>query len=128
MENWYFLHVDLVPLVSEASTLPSLPQPQPTFGVLKWRLPIAVFNLTGLLKTESTSWSSDVIGSSFSHSFLLNFLYLFIYFRHFEQTLQVLQRIDVKHCPSSILCRDTNSRPLAHESPPITTRPGLPPI
>ena len=33
----------------------------------------------------------------------------------------------VKKCPSSIWCRDLNSRPLEHESPPITTRPGLPP-
>ena len=30
-------------------------------------------------------------------------------------------------CPSSIQCRDSNSQPLEHESPPITTRPGLPP-
>ena len=30
-------------------------------------------------------------------------------------------------CPSSIRCRDSNSQPLEHESPPITTRPGLPP-
>ena len=29
--------------------------------------------------------------------------------------------------PSSIRCRDSNSRPLEHESPPITTRPGLKP-
>ena len=27
-------------------------------------------------------------------------------------------------CPSSIRCRDSNSQPLKHESPPITTRPG----
>ena len=30
-------------------------------------------------------------------------------------------------CPSSIRCRDSNSRPLELESPPTTTRPGLPP-
>ena len=30
-------------------------------------------------------------------------------------------------CPSSIWCRDSNPRPLESESPPITTRPGLPP-
>ena len=30
-------------------------------------------------------------------------------------------------CPSSIRCRDSNPRPLECESPPITTRPGLPP-
>ena len=33
----------------------------------------------------------------------------------------------MKKCPSSRWCRDSNSRPLEHESPPITTRPGLPP-
>ena len=31
----------------------------------------------------------------------------------------------VKKCPSSIWCQDSNSQPLEHESPPITTRPGL---
>ena len=30
-------------------------------------------------------------------------------------------------CPSSIRRRDSNPRPLDHEPPPITTRPGLPP-
>ena len=29
-------------------------------------------------------------------------------------------------CPSSIRCRDSNPWPPEHESPPITTRPGLP--
>ena len=28
-------------------------------------------------------------------------------------------------CPSSIWCRDSNSQPLEHECPPITTRLGL---
>ena len=32
-----------------------------------------------------------------------------------------------KKCPSSKWRRDLNSQPLEHESPPITTRPGLPP-
>ena len=40
----------------------------------------------------------------------------------------ILQQINVKKCPSSIRCRDSNPRPLECESPPITTRPGLPPI
>ena len=31
-------------------------------------------------------------------------------------------------CPSSIKWRDLNPRPSEHESPPITTRPGLPAI
>ena len=38
-----------------------------------------------------------------------------------------LQQIYVKQCPSSIRCRDSNPRPSEHESPSITTRPGLPP-
>ena len=38
-----------------------------------------------------------------------------------------LQQIYVKKCPSSLRCRDSNPRPSEHESPPITTRPGLPP-
>ena len=45
----------------------------------------------------------------------------------FDQTsLQFLQQIYVKKCPSCIWCQDLN--PFGHESPPITTRPGLPPI
>ena len=35
------------------------------------------------------------------------------------------QQLNVKKCPSSIRCWDLNSRPLEHESPLITTRPGL---
>ena len=46
----------------------------------------------------------------------------------FKQTsLQFLQQIQEKKCPSSIWCRDLNPQPLEHESPPITTRPGFPP-
>ena len=43
----------------------------------------------------------------------------------FKQTLQFLQQIYVKKCPSSILCRDSNPQPSERESLPITTRPGL---
>ena len=46
-----------------------------------------------------------------------------IYFRLFKHTLQFLQQINVKKCPSSMRCRYSNSQPLVHESPPITTRP-----
>ena len=45
----------------------------------------------------------------------------FIYFRLFKQ-------INVNKCPSSKQCWDLNPRPLEHESPPMITRPGLPPI
>ena len=48
----------------------------------------------------------------------------FIYFCLFKHTLQFLQQINVIKCPSSIWCWDSNTRPLKHESPPITNRPG----
>ena len=44
-----------------------------------------------------------------------------------QQSLRILQQINVQKCPSSIRCQDLNSHPLEHMSPPITTRPGLPP-
>ena len=40
----------------------------------------------------------------------------------FKQTWQFLQQINEKKCPW-----DSNQWPSEHESPPITTRPGLPP-
>ena len=43
----------------------------------------------------------------------------------FKQSIQFLQHINVS--PTSIGRRDSNPRPLEHESSPITTRPGLPP-
>ena len=39
--------------------------------------------------------------------------------------MQFLYQIHVKKCASSIGCCDSNPRPSEHESPPITTRPGL---
>ena len=52
----------------------------------------------------------------------------FVYFRLFhKQTITFLQPINLKKCPSSKRCWDSNPRPSEHESHPITTRPGLPP-
>ena len=65
------------------------------------------------------------------HKFFLQFIkmgqprplfHLFLVF-----SLQFLQQIYVKKCPSSTRCRDSNPRPLDREPLPITTRPGLPP-
>ena len=54
---------------------------------------------------------------------------LFFIFGLFKQTsLQYLQQIYVKKCPSSIRWRDSNPQPSDCESLPITTRPGLLPI
>ena len=47
----------------------------------------------------------------------------FIIFVFSEQTLQFIQQICVKKCPSSIRRWDLNPRPSGHKSPPITTRP-----
>ena len=47
----------------------------------------------------------------------------------FKQTVpQFYNKYHVKKCPFSIQCQDLNPWLLEHESPPITTRPGLPPI
>ena len=51
----------------------------------------------------------------------------FIYFRLFNQTIQILHQINVNKCPSSIWRWDSNSQPSVYKSPPSTTRPGLPP-
>ena len=49
----------------------------------------------------------------------------FVKFRLFKQTLQFF--VKCQKILSSIRYRDSNPRPSEHESPPITTRPGLPP-
>ena len=47
----------------------------------------------------------------------------FAYVCLFKQTLQFLQQIIAKKCPSSIWRWDSNSQPSDYESPPLTTRP-----
>ena len=41
----------------------------------------------------------------------------FIYFCLFKHITNVITNMYVKKCPSSILCRDSNLRPLEYESP-----------
>ena len=57
---------------------------------------------------------------------LASFLFIFGLFK--QTSLQFLQQIYVKKCPSSIRCWDLNPQPSERESPPITTRPGLRPM
>ena len=45
----------------------------------------------------------------------------FAYFRSFQTKIQILEKNNVKKCPSGIRYRDSNSQP------PFSTRPGLPP-
>ena len=51
----------------------------------------------------------------------------FIYFRSFQtnNTIFTANQCEKMSCPSSIRCQDSNPQPFEHESPPITTRPGL---
>ena len=50
--------------------------------------------------------------------------HFFVYFQYFQTNNTIV----CEKCPSSILCRDLNPRPLERESLPTTTRPGFPPI
>ena len=52
---------------------------------------------------------------------------LFNLFSSFQKHITICATKKCEKCPSSILCQDSNSLPLKHESPPITTRPELPP-
>ena len=54
----------------------------------------------------------------------------FIYFRLFKQTIHFFTTniCGKMLCPSKIWRRDLNPQPSEHEPPPITTRPGLPPL
>ena len=49
-------------------------------------------------------------------------IYFRLFKKHYNFTTNKCER-----CPTSIWCWDLNPRPSEHESPPITTRPGLPP-
>ena len=53
----------------------------------------------------------------------------FIYFRSFQinNSIFTTNECEKMSCQSSIPRQDSNPRPLECESPPITTRPGLPP-
>ena len=46
----------------------------------------------------------------------------------FQTNITILTTKKCKKCQSSIQCQDSNSQPSDYESPPLTTRPGLPPF
>ena len=48
-------------------------------------------------------------------------------FSTFQSNITISTTNKCEKCPSSKRRWDSNPRPLEHESPPITTRPGLPP-
>ena len=45
-------------------------------------------------------------------------------FSLFKQTIQILQQINVKKCPSGIQHQDSSKQPHDYVSPPLTTRSG----
>ena len=67
-------------------------------------------------------FSKDIFLKKWANPCLFFCLFSVFSDKHFK----FLQQIYVKKCPSRIWCRDSNPRPLECESPPITTRPGLP--
>ena len=75
--------------------------------------------------------SRDLFKAGFNISFFFkngptpaSFLFIF---GPFKQTIFTANQCEKMSCPSSIRRRDLNPWPLELESPPITTRPGLPP-
>ena len=89
----------------------------------------------GFIPQELEKWSNRERHLSLAKNnyfywfyFLKWAIFIFVFRSVFGTTVQILQQINVKNDPSSIRCRDSNSRPLNLESPPITIWPGLPPI
>ena len=53
---------------------------------------------------------------------------LFHLFSSFQANITIFTANKCEKCPSSIQGWGSNPQPSEHESPPITTRPGLPPV
>ena len=53
---------------------------------------------------------------------------LFRLFSSFRINITIFTTNQCEKCLSSLRCWDSNPLPLEYESPPITTRPGLPPF
>ena len=68
------------------------------------------------------------LGSGFTQMGQSRHLLPFIFGLFKQTSLQFVQKIYVQKCPFSIRCLDSNSQRSEHESPPITTRLGLPPL
>ena len=84
------------------------------------------------------NWNSPYLlirnSEPLSHLLIIHFLnghprplfsFIYVFSISISISFQFWQQIYVKKCPSCIWHRDSNSQPLKHESPSITTRPGL---
>ena len=86
-------------------------------GIINWQSGFKMSNIKKTLKRRFKCCQTMGIPGLF-----------FVYSRSFQTNIStILQQINVKKCRSSKWHLDLNPRPLEHESPPITTRPGLPP-
>ena len=85
----------------------------------------------------SQYWSHSRVRTFILSQFLIGFLFLRM--DRSGPLLRLCSLFSTKHqtifttnicekCPSSICCWNSNQQPSGHESPPITTRPGLPPL
>ena len=90
--------------------------------------------MTPPTRTNKREYFSEIIFWMLSMSIRCSYLnglgdpgLFFVYLRSC-QTNNIILLINVKKCPSSIGWCNSNSRPLEHESSPITNRPGLLPI
>ena len=92
------------------------------------RLPLLLRPLSPHVRPRMSSQLSQLSQNLFVFLKWTSLGFFYVYFRLFKQALQFLQQINVKQCPSSIRHWDSNPQPLEIESPPITTRPGLPPV
>ena len=75
---------------------------------------LAKRHLKNLVSLEREPWSSDYGRRLMFQSFS-------------NKQYKILQQMNVKKCPSSIQRWDSNSQPSDYETPPLTTRPVLPP-
>ena len=91
------------------------------------------YNVTEYFGLFSSHWSilncsvSQLIDSIHRFILFLKLRPLFHLFSFFQTNITILTTNQCEKCPSSIRRQDSNSQPSDYESPPLTTRPGLPP-
>ena len=81
----------------------------------------------GVGNNFSTNWAATTDRKFFLKNGPTSASFSFI-FGLFKQTIEFLQQINVKKCIQYMTHRDSNPRPLEHESSPLTTTPVLPPL
>ena len=87
------------------------------------------FNGQSMWQRKGRNGLSLHLLSFFFNFFMVQPTPLFRLFLSFQTNITILttNQCEKMSCPSIIRCRDSNPWPLECESPPITTRPGLPP-